>query len=527
MSEKLKSALFYAVLFLFITVVSFQANTVDYDIFARLLQGQAFWALGNILHHDIFSYTPTHTWFDHEWGASVVFYWVFNKFGAIGLLWLKSIMIFGIFFFTIQALKVRGTRYSGWYNFIFYFFAYHAAAQAGFSNTIRCQLFTYLFFAIWFYLLERIRQKQEYFWLVTFVPMMLFWANIHGGCAAGFGLLILYAIGEALNKKPFKYYIFTLISCALITLANPWGVGYVKFLAMATTMPRILIEEWHPTFAPINAGNFTIFKGFFFVMLAVIAIRVVMKIKTLKNIDFTKALVLLTMTYLSLRYTRHQPFFVLSAIVFLYDDFYRILGFVTSKLIKSTQTMEKLTLIKEAAIYIFVAIATVGYFGTTKPQIIINNTRYPIKAIEFIRKNQLNGNLLVNFHHGSYAAYKLYPANLIAMDGRYEEVYDGYLLPMFNNFFMQVGEKPNMLIEMFRPDIIVMGHEFNADKALEDNKTYKKVFSDENFSVFADKKLTKKSYIQPSNDAQYYNDTLFDSRLKFTKVNPSSKTRKN
>lgn len=526
MSEKLKSALFYTVLFLFTTVVSFQANHVDFDLFARLLQGQAFWSLGNILHHDIFSYTPTHTWFDHEWGASVVFYWVFNKFGAIGLLWLKSIMIFGIFFFIIQALKVRGTKFSGAYNFLFYFFAYHAAAKAGFSNTIRCQLFTYLFFAVWFYLLERIRLKREYYWLVTFVPMMLFWANIHGGCAAGFGLLILYAIGEALNRKPFKYYIFTLAACALVTLANPWGFGYVKFLVMATSMPRTLIGEWQPTFAVINAGKFTVFKGFFFVMIAVIATRFIMKIKTLKNIDFTKALVLLTMTYLSLRYTRHQPFFVFSAIVFLYDDFYRIIGFATSKLIKSAQTMEKLTLIKETAIYIFVAFATVGYFATTKPQITIDNASYPIKAIEFIRKNKLNGNLLVNFHHGSYAAYKLYPSNLIAMDGRYEEVYDNYLLPMFNNFFMQVGENPNMLIEMFRPDVIVMEHKFKADKTLEDNQTYKKVYSDEKFSVFTDKKLSKKSYIQPSDDPKYYNDTLFDSRLKFTKAN-TAKIRKN
>jgi len=523
MNPKLRTALFYSALFLFITVVSFQANGVDYDLFARLLQGQAFWSLGNILHHDIFSYTPTHTWFDHEWGSSVVFYWVFAKFGSVGLMWLKSLMIFGIFFFTIEALKVRGVKFSTPYNFLFYFFAYHAAAQAGFSNVIRCQLFTYLFFSIWFYLLERVRQKQEYHWLVTFIPMMLFWSNIHGGCAAGFGLLVLYAIGEALNKKPFKYYIFTIIGCALITLANPWGFGYVKFLAMAATMPRILIEEWQPTFCALNAGSFMLFKWFFFVMIAVIAIRLIMKFKSIKNLDFTKALVLITMTYLSLRYTRHQPFFVLSAIVFLYDDCYRVLTSITKKLIKSPQITEKLTVAKEICIYILVAFATLGYFMTNKPQIVIDNHRYPVKAIEFIKKNNINGNLLVNFHHGSYAAYKLYPTNLIAMDGRYEEVYYDYMLPLFNNFFMQAGEKPNLLIETFRPDIIVMGHEFNADKALEENKTYQKVFSDENFSVFTDKKLVKKSYTQPSNDPQYYNDTMFDSKLKFTKVKPTKK----
>lgn len=233
MSKKLKTFLFYVTLFLFVTVVSFQANTADYDLFARLLQGQAFWSLGNVLHHDIFSYTPTHTWFDHEWGSSVIFYGVFSKFGAVGLLWLKSLLIFGIFFFAIEALKARGLRFSAPYNFLFYFLAYHAAAQAGFSNTIRCQLFTYLFFAVWIFILERVRSKNEHYLLITLVPMMLFWANIHGGCAAGFGILLIYAVGEALRRKPFKYYLFTFFACALVTLANPWGIGYVKFLVMA------------------------------------------------------------------------------------------------------------------------------------------------------------------------------------------------------------------------------------------------------------------------------------------------------
>ena len=154
MTNKLRNVLFYITLFLFIVIASFQGNTADYDLFARLLQGQAFWQLGNILHHDIFSYTPTHTWFDHEWGSSVVFYWVFDKFGQLGFLWLKALMIFGIFAFSIEALKIRGVKFSTPYNILFYYFAYHAAYIAGFSNTIRCQLFTYLFFAIWIYHLQ-------------------------------------------------------------------------------------------------------------------------------------------------------------------------------------------------------------------------------------------------------------------------------------------------------------------------------------------------------------------------------------
>lgn len=518
MNNKIKTVIFYLTLFLFITVVSFQANSVDFDLFARLIQGKAFWQLGNILQHDILSYTPTHTWYDHEWGASVVFYWVFERFGEIGFLWLKAIMLFAIFFFIIETIKIRGVKYSTAYNFLIYFFAYHVAAGAGFSNTIRCQLFTYLFFVIWLYLLERVRVKEEYYWLATFVPMMLFWSNTHGGCIAGLGLLVLYVIGEALNKKPFKYYIFTIIGCSLITLVNPYGWDYVKFLLMATTMPRILISEWQPTFGAINAGSYMLFKTYFVVVVLVSLIRLAMKIKTIKNIDYTKAIVLIVMTYLSLKYTRHQPFFVISTLVYLYDDFYRIVSLLISKLVKSQKVIQNLEDIKVVILFLFVIFATSGYFSLNKPSMVIEQDEYPAKAIEFIKINEIKGNILVDFQEGSYTAYKLYPNNLIAMDGRYEEVYPDYMLPLFNNFFMQAGEKPNLLLEKFRPDIIVVKQKFKAFYYLLTDKSYKNVFNDDNYSVFIDKKLVKKDYQKPQMDNKYYDKAMFDSSLKFIKT---------
>jgi len=526
MNNKLKSIIFYLTLFLFITLVSFQANSVDFDLFARLLQGKAFWQLGNILHHDIFSYTPTHTWYDHEWGSSVVFYWVFERFGEMGFLWMKAFMLFAIFCFVIETIKLRGVKYSTPYNFLVYFFAYHSASQAGFSNTIRCTLFTYLFFAIWLYLLERTRLKKEYFWLVTFIPMMLFWLNIHGGCAAGLGLVVLYAIGEALNKKPFKYYIFTIIGCSLITLVNPYGWDYVKFLIMATTMPRILIAEWQPTFCEFNAGSFLGFKTYLLAVLSVILARLVMKFKSLKNIDYTKALILFVMTYLSLKYTRHQPFFVFCTLVFLYDDFYRLISVVTSKLIKSEKIRQHLENIKVIFLFLFVAIATIGWFSLNKPQMVIQHYEYPVKVIEFLKLNNIKGNILVDFQEGSYTAYKLYPNNLIAMDGRYEEVYPDYMLLLFNNFFMQAGENPNLLLEKFRPDIIVVRKRFDkAKEYLNQDKSYKKVYADKHYTLYLDKALLKKDYKQPTDSNDYYNKTMFDSNLKFKKLK-SKKTSK-
>ena len=85
---------FYIMLFVFILSFNLLANAYDYDLWARLIVGKCFWQTGHILKHDFLSYTPTHTWYDHEWGSSLIFYIVFKFFGQVGLTVLKGVFIF-------------------------------------------------------------------------------------------------------------------------------------------------------------------------------------------------------------------------------------------------------------------------------------------------------------------------------------------------------------------------------------------------------------------------------------------------
>ena len=65
--------------FVFIFMNSVLYSAIDMDYWARLLQGNAFFELGHILKADIFSYTPTHIWLDHEWGSSIIFSFLYIK----------------------------------------------------------------------------------------------------------------------------------------------------------------------------------------------------------------------------------------------------------------------------------------------------------------------------------------------------------------------------------------------------------------------------------------------------------------
>lgn len=61
-------------------VVGSCTDYVDYDFFARLIVGKTYFQTGDILKYDFLSYSKTHPWYDHEWGASLIFYFVTRPF---------------------------------------------------------------------------------------------------------------------------------------------------------------------------------------------------------------------------------------------------------------------------------------------------------------------------------------------------------------------------------------------------------------------------------------------------------------
>jgi hypothetical protein len=59
-----------------------------------------------------------------------------------------------------------------------------------------------------------------------------------------------------------------------------------------------------------------------------------------------------------------------------------------------------------------------------------NATTYPAGAIEYLRAQDLPGNILSSYHWGGYLIYQLYPARSVFIDGRmdlYDDVIEPYL----------------------------------------------------------------------------------------------------
>ena len=493
---------FYILLFLLCAAVAVKSSNYDYDMWARLIAGMAVVQTGQVLKYDFLSYTPTHPWYDHEWGSSVVFYIFQHYLGHLGLLLLQVLLIFLTMFFLVKTVQIRCSKNYDYKNLIIYFIALNSF-MVTYSSLIRCHSFTFLFFIFELYILELIRKNNNYKLLFIFPILFLFWGNMHGGVVSGLGLLVLYTIGEALNEKPFKYYFIAAIICPCMLFINPYGIEFVKFLIKAVTMPRQDVVEWWSIFSKYNYKMFKVFKFTALFYLIVEFLKVQKSKWNYFLADKTKLIVLAVTLFLAIKHVKMMPFFILTGTAFCYEDI-----LILFKNIKFPKYGMKILIIV-LTIYASLMLVLTDY----RP--LVNFRNYPVMEVEFIKKNKIEGKLLTNFGIGSFASYKLYPQNTIYMDGRYEEVYDQELLEDMHKFYaLKDG-----FFDIFRknkPDIIIMEKAYDGIySVLKDHPRWTLVFEGINFGVFVDSNIAKENYILPTGDLQYYKSNILDTGITF------------
>ncbi len=489
----LRKIFFYPALLILCWVYAVKFNAVDYDFWARIAVGKMFFQTGGVLEHDIFSYTLTKQWFDHEWGSGVIFYFLADKFGDIGLMGLKITLMFTVMLLISRVIELQNPEPNAHRNILFYFLIL-LAVFFGIGHTVRCQLFTFTFFITWIYALERVRLGQtRLLWI--FPVTMLIWANLHGGFVAGLGLLFIYGVGEFLNKKPYKQYFIALLSSALVTLINPYGFKYLQFIFFATTMDRSnMISEWMRTNLFNSWNEWYAFKIILAVSVITVAYYFIKNRPAYDKIDKVKFILLGVTLYLALSHIKHQSFFIISAAAFLYHDFYAIFG---------DKIPKNFNLVKDAVLYTFILGAGILLMVFNKILITLPVNKFPVCSVEFIRQNNIKGNLASVFHWGSYIAWKLYPNCHIAIDGRFEEVYpeDTFHLVsrlITNKHYPEIGIYWDGLLKNYHTDIIIAAKTniktMKTYDVLKETEGWKMIYDGPIDAVFIREELARDDY---------------------------------
>lgn len=521
MSETAKKILFYISFYTFIIVYGIQWNSIDWDFWARIIAGKAFVQIGHVLPKDIFSFTPTKPlWIDHEWGSGVVFYSVMSKFGDIGLVALKLLLIL-LFMIILQAIVKLKSKNEKNNHEVFFYLAVFLTAFYGLGSVLRCQCFTFVFFALWVYLLERIRIKNEQKWFFAFPLMTVLWANLHGGFVAGFALLFLYEIGEFLNRNKFKNYIFTLIACITAGLINPYGLKYYNYLFDAVTMSRPHITEWKTSF--LTLSGWIGYKVLFLCALIGFIFYLYKCVKKAEKPDYVKILVVIFTMYESAMHIKHQPLFAVGACAFLYHDFYEIFNILHQKLSEKfgkiyLKAHHYLVMFKDMLLPAILISLSLYLSGTFGGWLIVDTNKYPAKSIEFIKINNIKGNVITVFHWGSYSIWKLYPDSLLAIDGRYEETYSNEVFDDVYDFNYHRSKLWDRALSKYPINIaIVQTSEKKTVNGMLKKYDWKRIYSDKTSTVFVKKELirNKTKFLIPNQNKAYYNKTKFITNIDF------------
>jgi len=435
-------------LFSFVTLLTFN-NVSDGDLWAKLALGASVWDHGDIMRHDIFAFTPVlPVYIDHEWGAGLIFLTFLRWFGPASLMFLKSslaLATMGIGFIFARRTKVSWP--------VLWLLAIPAflCILTGYVPVIRSYAFTYFFFAVTLLCLEAINRGRR--WPVALLVFVIWiWSNVHGGFIVGLGMIGIYAGLALWRRGPWLLLGLAALAGLVVTLLNPYGLEFWRYLIPALLKPRPFISEWAPlAFWPMD--NYAGFRILF--LLAVVAVPLGWKYSKLE-INWAGLAVLLVTALAAWHSRRHTPFFGVAGLMFLGPHlaaaWQRCAGRPASDAV-SDRHLASTAFLCNGMLAIFLAIRCLP--GASM-QVLTPVPTFPVREVDVLKLANVTGNLVVPFEWGSYASWRLYPQVKVSIDGRYETAYPESTFRMSMDFHYKLDAHWDQLIRDYPVDFIIL-----------------------------------------------------------------------
>lgn len=464
----------------------FSFVTADPDLWGHIKFGEDCWKAGEIIRYDPYSFTVYGgPWINHEWLTELIFYGTYHVLGDAGLLFGKlgiGLLIAAVLYL-ICGMREKNPLVC-------------AAVMAGAiliispGFMIRPQLFSFLFFVLFMYVLHLyFNQGKNLLFLLPL--MMVLWVNLHGGFLMGWALLIAVTGWETIrrfgvrcqrselpqtpNPEPLTPLWIWLIITSITTLINPYGYKLLVFLYRTVPMPRS-ISEWEP----IILWDLSYLHFKFMAILFLIATGLNFK----KRIGWETIFIGMTL-FASIRHQRHTPFFGMMAAPYLVHRLSILISAIQEKfpkviLTKVSRHILAFFLILLASYQMYEGIQRYVISGC---RIIVDPDEYPVAAVRFMKANNIKGNVLLPFTWGEYAIWKLYPDCKVSIDGRFETVYPEAVIQ--DHFFPDTDHKRwESVISKYPADVIWAKQSVFFHNFIQKTKTWVYVYSDSTAIIF-------------------------------------------
>ena len=402
-----------------------QSAFIDPDLWWHLQTGQDIVASRAIPQTDIYSFTKAGSeWVTHEWLSEVVIYAIYRASGWAGLLVAFAGFITAAFYLVYR--RCKGKPYVAAFAILL------AVAASSPLFGVRPQMITLLLASTFIAFLTSYSndgKSRRLFWMV---PLMLLWVNLHAGFALGLGLIGLYLISVALDRKfdLIPRLLVTLIACAAVVPLNPNGFRMFSYPLETLRSPSMatFIQEWaspnfhQPMFLPLAL--------YLFLLVAVLAL-------SSKRLRASEVFLLFITGLAALRSARHIPIFALiTAPMFAQQVWELMLDRGWQLRLTAPQGSEPRTAALFALLLLLAPavldFALIKHFVTN--QSVYEAKNYPQAAVNFLESKKLPGPIFNRYGWGGYLIRRFHGAYPVYIDGRADVYGDQFMYEAFNTY---------------------------------------------------------------------------------------------
>jgi hypothetical protein len=285
-------------------------------------------------------------------------------------------------------------------------------------------LFTIFFTALTFFILEdfKIRKDKRVFFLL---PLMGFWANLHGGFVIGILIISVFMFAEGLKmllkkaeytKREITLFYGATILAVGLSYVNP--TGWDAFSIALSSKYKFLeegIQEYYSPFfsyikklSPVNYGYVTLTFMFPLILLL-----------RNKKMDLGHVILLAGFFVMAVKTGRYTVYYSVIASMVLGKEFDALLQNLFKNRIPDNMYTKMITVFS----IVILLSSMLFFFGYVKFKAIkfdiARGSFVPERAVNFIEEHKISGNIFNSDPYGGYLIWRLYPWKQNFVDTRW------------------------------------------------------------------------------------------------------------
>ncbi len=425
----------------------------DPDIWLHFYTGKYILENHTIPRKDIFTYTAYgREWIPHHWLSSVIFYSVYSKTGAKGLIILKYLLLsltLLIVFLTAQKV-LKADVYICALIFMLLILSF------GPGYRTRAQIISFLLLSLLQLALFSYEKSKIPFKKIALLIFLIFtlWSNFHLGFLYGLSLIGIFLMTNLLKrnfKRCLNHLCFLIIACTGI-LINPWGykilIKPIQWLFAFKESRYVLsfISEYNPLFHLAHKGilPLNLFKTYL--------IFCIFSFFFNKRINLLHVFLFIFFVVLPIFAIRNIPIFlIISAPIVAYNFSARI------KVKKKWAGFLIEGIILLLTVYTFKCGQIISGGVKRFVEFGIDERNLPKKAVDFLKKNEICGNIFNTYNIGEYLIWRGFK---VFIDGRSDvcgkDIIENYLKVLY------AKENFEKILEKYKIKCVLVDYVFGA-----------------------------------------------------------------